>query len=165
MLCAKGKDLPNELCTEPGNCQVWNMVHSVFGGFLHCWVQGDRNRSSAGRNQLTSTSQGFVLVFFSQYLVPNLTTRTNYQAPVKNCGQSSLAIAGHCSRLYAETPPCPMASGRPGSGDQRVEVGLWLQLLGGSLLKVEGQQTEKLLHGRYGGAGDIAEGTHAFGQH
>lgn len=87
------------------------MVHSAFGGFLHHWVQGDRNRSSTGRNHLTSTSQDFVWgCFFFKILVPNLTTRTIYQAPVKNCGQSSLAIAGHGSRLHAETPPCPMAT-------------------------------------------------------
>lgn len=87
------------------------MVHSVFGGFLHHWVQGDQNRSSTGRDHLTSTSQGFVWGwFFFKILVPNLTTRTIYQAPVKIRGQSSLAIAGHGSRLHAETPPCPMAT-------------------------------------------------------
>lgn len=52
----------------------------------------------------------FGVSFFSKILVPNLTTRTIYQAPVKIRGQSSLAIAGHGSRLHAETPPCPMAT-------------------------------------------------------
>lgn len=62
MLYAKG-DL-NELCIKPENCQVWNMVHSTLGGFAHCWVQGDKNRPSLGRKQVTSTSQSFVV--FSQ---------------------------------------------------------------------------------------------------
>lgn len=101
-------------------------------------------------------------VFF-KILVPNLTTRTIYQAPVKNRGQSSLAIAGHCSRLHAETPPCPTA--RCGQVGAQAGVGFWLQLLGGSLLKEEGQQPVKLLHGHYGSAGDIADGKHVFHQH
>lgn len=62
---------------------------------MPCWVQGDKNRPSLGRKQLTSTSQ--ILFYFPKILVPNLTTKTNYQAPVKNYRQSSQAIAADTS--------------------------------------------------------------------
>lgn len=164
-MCAKGTDLPNEPCIEPGNCQVQNMIHSTFGVFLHRWVQEGRNKSSIGRNQLTSTWFGLVVFFFPKILAPNLTTRTNYQNSSKNCGQSSLATAGHCSRRSTETYGKTWASGRPGSSDHRVGVGLWLQLLEESLVKAVGQQPVKLLHGHYGSAGNTANGKRGFGQH
>lgn len=54
------------------------------------------------------------LFYFPKILVPNLTTKTNYQAPVKNYRQSSQAIAAEISHAFGMM----QVSGRPGSGNQ-----------------------------------------------
>lgn len=55
--------------------------------------------------------------------------------------------------------------GRPGAGDQLVQVRLWLQLPRESLLKEKGQKPAKLLHGHHRSGGDIEDGKCGFGQH
>lgn len=92
-------------------------------GSLHFWrvlsLLGER------RKEQTFTWQkpvDFHLtgLYFPKLLVPNLTTKTNYQAPVKNCRQSNQAIAGHCSRDLS----CPVVSGRSVGGWGLV-IGCW----------------------------------------
>lgn len=60
------------------------------------------------------------LFYLPKILVPNLTTETNYQAPVKNRRQSNQAIAGHCSRDLS----CPVVSCRSVGGWGLV-IGCW----------------------------------------